>query len=1089
MGTQFQILGPLRVISAEGRAIDVGGAKPAAVLAILLLRANELVPTDRLIEDLWDGVPPATAPKTLQVHMSRLRRALTEGQNGSTTASIVTRTGGYSLELDPDCIDAARFERLLAEGTAARAEGEHSRASARLRAALALWRGDALADFAYASFAQEPIGRLDGLRTLALEAAVDSELELGLHSELIPDLKSLVTRHPLSEHLRGQLMIALYRAGRQAEALGIYRMGRRLLVDELGLEPGEELRAIERAILDQDPRLAAPAPRVRSQPTDTSRNRRGALVGYESELTALEAALEQTLTGKGGVCLLAGEPGVGKTRLADELGAVAEARGAEVFWGRCATAGGAPAYWPWIQILRSVSSARDAAAVRTQLGPWASTLAQLVPELADNGDAGKASADGAPEDVRFKLFDAVGSALRRVANATPIVLVLDDIQAADSLSRDLLAFVAGIAIDAPILIVATYRDTELEPEGSLAGTLIELARVSDCLQLVLGGLTADDTAHFVEVSAEVEAMPRLAAAIHDATAGNPLFVSEVVRLLRAENRLTELRDSDDLTLPRGVDQVIQRRLEQLPADCRIALGIASVIGRDFNQELLAQVAKRPLDEVQADLQHAIAARVVEAGAVQDHRFSHDLIRQSLYGALPATDRRKLHAAVADALERAHPHQSQHVIAAVAHHLTEALPHADQGKTVEYLMRAAEIAVDLNGYMEGEALYTKALDIATAGGADRALQCDLALRLVEVYVGEVDPRLKDAIMAADALAEGLPSDPTRDARLAVARAYLLIFAAESSSTEDVYAAIETFERSGDYASAARGYEAVATIMCGCSNSAQMEEAAERMLEAAQRCGSPALTARAKRHMVNSYSQGRARVSEALARSHTLAAQIPDVFTRERVAKSIAVLEAAAGHFDEARATLAEGLALLPPGQRAVQRYCTLPWACRVELLAQNWRRAEELGRELSAYYRDSGLVAYLASEQTFLVDALIAQGRLDEAGELLAEAAPYALADDVDALFRQARSRARLALARGDFEQAEADVRIALAHSEVLDHQDEHTETLLLAARVLYAAGKDSEATDVAAEALRLAENREHAVFRNQARRMLTAVPA
>src|SRR4029079_543844 len=181
MATRFQILGPFRVTDADGGEVPLGGEKPAALLAMLVLHANELVAADRLIEDLWDGQPPATAPKTLQVHISRLRPALPEN-------TIETTRGGYVLNAEPDQIDAQRFEALVSDGTAALAEGAHARASARLRSALALWRGDALAAFAYASFAQDTIARLDGLRTVALESAVEAELALGRHAELVPEI-------------------------------------------------------------------------------------------------------------------------------------------------------------------------------------------------------------------------------------------------------------------------------------------------------------------------------------------------------------------------------------------------------------------------------------------------------------------------------------------------------------------------------------------------------------------------------------------------------------------------------------------------------------------------------------------------------------------------------------------------------------------------------------------------------------------------------------------------------------------------------------------------------------------------------------
>src|SRR3954451_21191581 len=278
MPPSFHILGPFRVTADDGGEIPLGGEKPAALLAMLVLRANELIASDRLIEDLWDGQPPATAAKTLQVHISRLRRTLPAD-------TIATTRGGYVLNAGPEQIDAERFEALVSDGTAALAEGAHARASARLRSALALWRGTALADFTYASFAQDTIARLDGLRTVALESAVEAELALGRHAELVPEIKSLLKRHPLSEHLHAQLMLALYRSGRQAEALGVYRAARRVLVDSLGIEPSEELRELERRILEQDKELTAPVARPRPQREGSEKPTRGAFVGYDRELS------------------------------------------------------------------------------------------------------------------------------------------------------------------------------------------------------------------------------------------------------------------------------------------------------------------------------------------------------------------------------------------------------------------------------------------------------------------------------------------------------------------------------------------------------------------------------------------------------------------------------------------------------------------------------------------------------------------------------------------------------------------------------------------------------------------------------------
>jgi YVTN family beta-propeller protein len=255
----FRILGPLEV-SDHGHELAIAGSKQRAVLAILLLHANEVVSSDRLIEQLWGERPPPTAAKSLQVHVSRLRRSLDYGAPKGSDSLIVTRGGGYLVRIEPNELDLERFRTLMKEGTRALADGVPERATQLLGEALELWRGAPLADFAYESFAQPEIAQLEELRLTAVEVRIEAELALGRHAQTIAELESLVDRHPFRERLWAQLMLALYRSGRQAEALHAYQKARRALVDELGIEPGEELRGLERAILDQDPTLGGRGP-------------------------------------------------------------------------------------------------------------------------------------------------------------------------------------------------------------------------------------------------------------------------------------------------------------------------------------------------------------------------------------------------------------------------------------------------------------------------------------------------------------------------------------------------------------------------------------------------------------------------------------------------------------------------------------------------------------------------------------------------------------------------------------------------------------------------------------------------------------
>lgn len=247
---EFRILGPFEAIM-RGEPLEVGAGKQRALLALLLLRSGEVVSTDRLIDALWEEGPPASALNSVHVYVSQLRKALGNGR-------LETRGRGYLLALEPEQLDLGRFERLLGEGRALLAGGKPEPAAETLRAALALWRGPPLSDFASEPFAQGEIARLDELRLTALEERIEADLALGSRDELVPELEALVREHPLRERLRAQLMLALYRSGRQAEALDAYRQARRLLAEELGLEPGRTLQELEGAILRQEPQLDPP---------------------------------------------------------------------------------------------------------------------------------------------------------------------------------------------------------------------------------------------------------------------------------------------------------------------------------------------------------------------------------------------------------------------------------------------------------------------------------------------------------------------------------------------------------------------------------------------------------------------------------------------------------------------------------------------------------------------------------------------------------------------------------------------------------------------------------------------------------------
>jgi DNA-binding SARP family transcriptional activator len=292
---EYRILGPLEV-SADGRVVEIGGRRLRALLAILLLRANEPVSRDALVHELWGERPPPGAQHSLEVYISRLRKVL--GTVAGEPA-VVTRPGAYCLRLADRQLDVRRFEQLVREGRSSLAAGAPGLASVTLGAALRLWRGQPLADLSGEPFAQVEIGRLKELRLGATEDRIEADLALGRHADVVSELEAMIAAHPLRERLHGQLMVALYRSERQAEALKAYQAARRTLVDELGLEPGPELQRLERAILRQDPSLELPgqamaAPGQAAAGPRTRRRRVTAIAA--AVLVVLAAAL---LTGSG----------------------------------------------------------------------------------------------------------------------------------------------------------------------------------------------------------------------------------------------------------------------------------------------------------------------------------------------------------------------------------------------------------------------------------------------------------------------------------------------------------------------------------------------------------------------------------------------------------------------------------------------------------------------------------------------------------------------------------------------------------------------------------------------------------------------
>jgi len=726
MLAEFRTLGPLEVVDVEGRRVDLGAPRQRAVLAVLLIHLNEVVSIDRLIDELWGDTPPGAATTSLQAYVSNLRRVLEPERAPRTSATVlVTEAPGYVLRVAPEQVDAIRFERLAADGHRDLAAGEGTSALSTLDEALGLWRGDALADFSYEAFAVAEISRLHELRAAAEEDRVEALLMVGDQTGALAAVRSLIVRHPLRERLRWLQMRALYGAGRQAEALRAYEDARRALIDELGVEPGSDLQRLHRQVLDHD--LAdltdevAPAPVAPHEPARRTRSpsvARSGLLGRDGPLTTLHRALTDAVGGRTRMVLIEGEPGIGKTRLAAELDATAQERGATVSWGRCHDDEGAPPLWLWVQVLRGFVGGGQR--VPEHLQP---ILAPLLPEL------GARSPDDLGSDAaRFRLFDAVREAVERWSRQRPSLVVLDDLHWADVSSLRLLRFLAVELRDAPVVIVMTFRHAGDAAHPAFGDMLADLARRPDVERLSLTGLSEKDVTELLRQTTNVpdDALAAVASRVHHRTNGNPFFITELLRLMESERRLGPAGAADEI--PAAVSDVIRRRLSRLPDDVQTVLDVASVIGSRFRLEVLAQACGLDIDRTLEALEAALATRVVVEEAPALYRFAHALVNETLYADLAPTRRARLHARIGAAIEATMRADLQPPYNELAYHFANATT-GEGDQAFVYSRLAAEQATGRLAFDEAVAHWRAALAaLNRSNDPDHAVRVRVLLEL-------------------------------------------------------------------------------------------------------------------------------------------------------------------------------------------------------------------------------------------------------------------------------------------------------------------------------------------------------------------------
>ena len=694
------------VASDSSGPVNLGGPKQRALLAALALHRGRAVAVDTLADIVWNGTPPPGVSGTMQGYVAGLRRALEPGRTTRGGGKLlVTEQPGYALRLPEIDQDSSAFEAAVASSHSATAPLADALCRGRalppgspdaagldalhraLEEALALWRGVAYADLGSSPAAEAERGRLEELRVLASEDHAALGILLGLHATVAAELDALTRQHPLRERAWALRALALAGSGRQADALAVLRQVRDVLDEELGLEPGPELRAVQTAVLRQETGTTTPAPAPPPAPATVAPDSDThaplpfpslwgwSLAGRDDELATLKDLVDRTIAGTGGdpaFAALTGDPGIGKSRLTIEAATYASEQGMTIAWGRCSQDDGAPALWPWATVLERLGAG--------------------LPSGGASDDSGAA----------FRAWEAVVERVLAAATAGPLMLVIDDLHWADTSSLRVLRLLTEAAVaegaGPRLLVVTTWREHP-PPEGALAEVAEALAR-KHALRLQLRGISSEATAQVFGQISDSEPTAEETEALRRRTEGNPFFLVEYARLARDRGDLGSLLA--EAQPPAAVNEVLSRRIATLEDGTRDLLQSASVLGRIFELGTLAVTAGRDEDAVLDALDPALAAGLVDEDGVDRFRFTHALVRDTVLASLPASRRARVHARAAAALDGRAGHEAEiarHWLAAGPRHLGDAWPAAQA---------AARSATEVFAYVEALEMLEHAL---------------------------------------------------------------------------------------------------------------------------------------------------------------------------------------------------------------------------------------------------------------------------------------------------------------------------------------------------------------------------------------------
>ncbi|GAA2340126.1 BTAD domain-containing putative transcriptional regulator [Dactylosporangium salmoneum] len=750
---RFGVLGPLLVVR-DGEPVALGAPKQRALLALLLLRPHRPVTTDWLADALWDGAPPPGAPVTLRTYVAGLRRALEPGRGPRSPGRIVrSRDGGYELCVPPEAIDAERFTALAADGARALAGGDPDAAERCYAEALALWRGDLpVADLAAV---RPDVARLTEARFGAQEGRLTAAVAAGRHDAVLPDLRRLVARHPAREAAREQLMLALYRAGRATEALAAFDAGRRLLAADFGVEPGPRLRELHRRILTHTvagpaasvagpaASVAGPAASVAGPaasvagPAASAAAPRTPLVGRDAELARLAELLAAARRDGGRVAIVVGEPGIGKTSLASAVAQRAERAGVPVVWGRCPDLGQAPPFWLWMQVVRDLTALPGGGdpGARTALAGFTADAAGFTADAAGGGD-------GPDPAARFRAYEAVAALVHAAAGPRGLVVVLDDLHAADPDSRLLLRYLATAVHRSRALLVVTARPHD--HDAGLVATLADLARAPGG-QLRLEGLGTAAVADLVHERTGAAPAAGLVERLLHRTGGNPFFLTELLAPAGPPH--------EHDALPPSVRDAVRLRLHAPDPATRECLDLLGVAGRELDLRLLSAAGGT---DAAVRLAEPAAAHLIAGASPGAVRFRHPLFAEVAYAELAVPRRAVLHARLAGAAA-AMPGLGGLTAAELARHYGQAIGLGHGEDFLRWTLRAADEATWRLAYEDALAHLDRAAERLAPGAATspEAAEAELAVQLHRTSLLQITAGVgSDAVEHAAARARSL-----------------------------------------------------------------------------------------------------------------------------------------------------------------------------------------------------------------------------------------------------------------------------------------------------------------------------------------------